>query len=213
MNTNGPCLTTLGTVIKLNKTKTEQEVRSFQIAPYTALKFTFSVIKDASTYNFTALIILVEVDIPELKLNYAPGLLQREVAINEELSIEAVLAQNQNPDLIDFSTSVVYDFNTKGIVRFDFTKLRLKIWEKFTNFRGKNELTLRISAHDPRFYMPSIANLNLMVNLPPSNTKITITPEKGKALFTNFTIIAIDSIDSNLPITFKFHYYLQMDDY
>jgi hypothetical protein len=43
-------------------------------------------------------------------------------------------------------------------------------------FKIKNEITLRISGHDPRFQMPSMSTINLKINFPPSSAIIVVTP-------------------------------------
>jgi hypothetical protein len=47
-------------------------------------------------------------------LEFTPGLLLRKVNVNEPLTITALLPKASNPDIVDFTASVVYEFETKG---------------------------------------------------------------------------------------------------
>jgi hypothetical protein len=140
----------------------------------------------------------------------------RLVNINEDLTFNVAAAPGQDADMIDFSTAIVYDYDIQGIIRFDFFQMRIRIWDRFSLFRTTNQLTLRISGADPHYQMPSIASINLNVNIPPINAKIVIDPPFGDALSTTFRISVNDALDVQMPLTYKYQIYqsrshLQMD--
>jgi hypothetical protein len=112
---------------------------------------------------------------------------------------------------MDFSTAVVYDYDIVGIVRFAYTTMRFKIWDKFINFLVKTQLTLRISGYDPHFSMPSVATISLNVNLPPLYATVTLVPVRGNALLTNFLISVDGAVDLDTPLTFKYSLYPSKD--
>ena len=55
--------------------------------------------------------------------------------------------------------------------------------------------------------MPSISTIDLKLNLPPKSGSLTVKPTIGDALTTIFKIKLDGWIDSNQPITYKFHIY------
>jgi hypothetical protein len=67
---------------------------------------------------------LVKLDIPDLALKFAPGLLLRNVNVNEPLTISALLPKASNPDIVDFTASVVYEFETRGYKKFNYITLK-----------------------------------------------------------------------------------------
>lgn len=72
--------------------------------------------------------------------------------------LTALLNKQQNPDMIDFSAEVVYNFETKGIIRFKYLTMKFQIWNVFNelgriklfiNIIAYNDITFRVSAFDP----------------------------------------------------------------
>lgn len=55
--------------------------------------------------------------------------------------------------------------------------------------------------------MPSQSSFKITVNFEPSYGNITITPEIGKSLSTNYTIKVQGFIDENTPLSYKYLYY------
>jgi predicted SAM-dependent methyltransferase len=79
-------------------------------------------------------------DIPKLSLDVPPGWFQRDINVNEQLDIVCSLDKSANPDLLDFSTQVIYNFEIVGIIRFDYFKMRVAIWERFLDFSGMHRI-------------------------------------------------------------------------
>jgi hypothetical protein len=130
-----PCTLIDDSPFPLNTTDTKQFVRARTFAPYKSYLWTYQ-ITDINTdvYKFNAFIVVVELDIPKLSLDIPPGWSQRQINVNEQLDIKCNLDKDVNVDLIDFSTQVIYDFNIVGIIRFEYFKMRISVWEKFIDF-------------------------------------------------------------------------------
>ncbi len=47
------------------------------------------------------------------------------------------LSDSYNLDLIDFSAAIIYDYDIKGIYRFYYSQMRLKLEDYVTNFTKK----------------------------------------------------------------------------
>jgi hypothetical protein len=108
---------------------------------------------------------------------------------------------------MDFSNTLIYDYNIVGMGRFAFTIMKLSIWDKFLTFLITTKLTIKISGYDPHFSMPSIATITLDVNLPPMYATITIEPNKGNALLTKFLIKVDGAVDLDTPLTYRYSIY------
>lgn len=85
--------------------------------------------------------------------------------------------------------------------------MKVKLWNKFSAIKTKNEITLRISGHDPHFQMPSISTVTLKLNFPPRSPNIVISPLIGIALKTEFTISVEDIADEDVPLIYRFALY------
>lgn len=126
-----------------------------------------------------------------------------------------MIGADQIVDDIDFSTAVVYDYDITGILRFYYTKMKLTIWDFISVFQSKQELTLRISGHDPRFLMPSMATVTLQLNFSPFNGQVTVTPlsEDQLAVVNEYLIQIRDVFDLDTPLTYKYNLYASHDDH
>lgn len=74
-----------------------------------------------------------------------------------------------NPDILSFSsTLLVYQNQVVGALKFDYTKLKFKLWDNYDKFlRSDQDITIRFSVFNPSYFMPSISVLNLKINFPP----------------------------------------------
>ena len=77
-----------------------------------------------------------KLNIPSLTLSYVSGLNNRRVNINEHFAVTGILPAGSNPELVSFTSQVVYDFNTYGIVKFNYQTMGVTIWDFFTDFAG-----------------------------------------------------------------------------
>ena len=94
MNTKSECTLIDNSSISLNQSDFSQFFKAHSLAPYNSYEFIY-IINDTSTnitYNFTAVIMVVEMDIPVLGANFDPSLLTRPVNINEDLTFNLILA-------------------------------------------------------------------------------------------------------------------------
>ena len=130
------------------------------------------------TYTFSAIIIILEVDVPVLSVIYPSEYNSGTVNMNQLLYFTLNLTANQNPDTMALSYALVYNFNVENTVVFKSASFSLRIWDTFVNLQQSTQVTLRISAYDPNFYMPSIAQITLNVNISPqySNNSLSVKP-------------------------------------
>ena len=72
---------------------------------------------------------------------------------------------------------------------------------------------LRVSLYDPDYFMPSQSSFNVMLNIPAYGGTFNIEPSEGFALQTEFFIQLSNYLDEDLPLMYKFSFYLNGDDY
>lgn len=78
-------------------------------------------------------------------------------------------------------------------------EFKFKIQNYFTNFdpnKGNNG-RLRLSIYDPRFIMPSLNTQGLLMNLPPSNCKLTTLTDDSFVEFLDIISINVDGCLDN----------------
>jgi hypothetical protein len=56
--------------------------------------------------------------------------------------------------------------------------------------------------------MPSQSNFGIVLNFAPIDGNVTIDPIFGYSIYTVFNIRAIDYRDEDLPLSYKYSYYL-----
>ena len=73
MNTNEPCLKTDSTPVVFNQSESSQYFRARSLSAYNSYFFTYMVTNTVggAVYNFTAILIILEMDIPPLIATYA----------------------------------------------------------------------------------------------------------------------------------------------
>jgi hypothetical protein len=154
MNTNSEATLADGAPMLFNQSDFQQYFRPRTLSAYNSFMFTYQItnaMDENRVYNFTAILIVVDTDIPPLQSTYDPSYSTRAININENLEFSFTVGPTQDPDKMDFSTGIVYDFDTVGVMLFSFTSFRLVIWDYFSAFQSKTLLTLVISAYDPNF--------------------------------------------------------------
>lgn len=45
---------------------------------------------------------------------------------------------NINPDILSFSSTIVYEDDVVGAIKFDYTKLKFKLWDHYSGFKVTN---------------------------------------------------------------------------
>jgi hypothetical protein len=60
---------------------------------------------------------------------------------------------------------------------------KMHIWDYFSHFLPEvTKLQMKLTSKDPYFYMPSISDIVLSINIPPSNCIISVQPTSGNAI-------------------------------
>ena len=54
-----------------------------------------------------------------------------------------------------FSSIIIYEYNNLEAVVYEYNVFRLKLWYLLSNLNIKEELSLKINAYDPQYFMPS----------------------------------------------------------
>jgi len=100
--------------------------------------------------------------------------------LNEEIVVKLTYS-GTSPDNLFYAGAIVYDYDVVATMVFPFLEFKFKIWDNFMNFTpGIDKISVRCSVYDPRFYMPSITTLDLLVNLSPDTCTLTVFSDNGQ---------------------------------
>ncbi|EWS74073.1 REJ domain protein (macronuclear) [Tetrahymena thermophila SB210] len=181
--------------------------------PYQSLQFTLTGKKDTRISKQIALLIFTEIDIPPLYIQFDDPTQLQQVNINDNISATLIYGSNVSSDILTYAGAVLYNNNVVGIIKFDYYKVKLRIWDYFSNLNQDNLIVqIRFTVYNPANIMPSLSVTNFNINLPPQKCSLSVSPLNGIALQTKFTILFTGCTTSNNPLTYQFFYYNQMSD-
>ena len=75
--------------------------------------------------------------------------------LNMNEVFEVLMDIDVNPDEVLFSAAPIYDFETISTLIFEYKVFRIRIWDYLHEIAKKNEISLRMSVYDPRYFMSS----------------------------------------------------------
>ncbi|KAL4481735.1 hypothetical protein ABPG74_007824 [Tetrahymena malaccensis] len=181
-------------------------------AAYSTLRFTFSGVKDSRQQQSSSVVcIFAELDLPPLyvDINY-----KESYNINEDITALLSYNSNYSSDILTYAGTLLYDNQAVGALKFDFYKVRFRIWDFFSNLKeGENSLQIRFSIYNPYFSMPSTSIININLNFPPYNCQFTVSPQSGYSITQVFTLSVLNCQDQDLPLTYQFFYYNSQEEY
>ncbi|KAL4488889.1 hypothetical protein ABPG72_005676 [Tetrahymena utriculariae] len=181
--------------------------------PYQSLQFTLTGQKDTRTSQQAALLIFAEIDIPPLYIQFDDPTQLQQANINDSISATLIYGSNISSDILTYAGAVLYNNNVVGIIKFDYQKVTLRIWDYFSNLNLNNPIVqIRFTVYNPANIMPSLSVTNFKINLPPQKCSLSVSPLNGVALQTKFTIQFTGCSKNNNPLTYQFFYYNQIND-
>jgi len=93
---------------------------------------------------------------------------------------------NAVPDKLFYAAALIYDYNVVATVVFEFLQFRLKFWNHFNDYGDSDNLVLRATVYNPRYYMPSSTTIKFKLNLPPKHCVLIFDKLIGQELSTDF---------------------------
>ncbi|KAL4511685.1 hypothetical protein ABPG72_012530 [Tetrahymena utriculariae] len=181
--------------------------------PYQCLKFTLQGQKDQRTANSKVLLILSEIDIPPLYVYFNDPTQTYQVNINDNILSSLIYDSSVSTSILNYAGAVLYNNNVVGVIKFDYFKVKLRIWDYFSNIEINNPVVqVRFSVYNPERIMPSLCIINFNINIPPQECIFSVNPSNGYALQTQFTIQFTSCKSKNNPLTYQFFYYNQIND-
>jgi hypothetical protein len=106
---------------------------------------------------------------------------------------------------------LLYNLDIVATKRQSYTSFAVKIWDLYNEFtRDQPEVLLRVTFYDPNFFSPSYSSQKITLNFEPLPGTISITPTSGNSLSTFFNIQLSDFADDDLPLSYKFLFYLSV---
>ncbi|KAL4504651.1 hypothetical protein ABPG73_021498 [Tetrahymena malaccensis] len=188
-------------------------------SPYTVIRIQAQANKDTRSSLDFIIVLFTEFDLP--LLNVSINLLDPQgVTVNLNEEIYATLNYNTtvNTDILSFSSTLVYQNEPVGAIKFDYTKLKFQLWDHYSAFNRQNpSVSIRFSVFNPYFYMPSVSIMSFQINFPPDQCNFTINPLPSSSnvvysLKTMFNLQMSNCVDDNLPIMYQFFMYKSQSD-
>ncbi|KAL4496582.1 hypothetical protein ABPG72_015943 [Tetrahymena utriculariae] len=181
--------------------------------PYQCINFTLQGTKDSRTNSQSTLFIFSEVDVPPLYVVFDDPTQIYQVNINDDIQAELQYDSNAPSNILTYAGAVLYNNLVVGVIKFDYFKVKLRIWDYFSNLDVTNPIVqIRFSVYNPQSIMPSLAIINFNINIPPQKCVFSVTPTNGVSLQTNFTITFTGCTTKHNPLLYQFFYYNQLSD-
>ncbi|EAR96186.2 REJ domain protein (macronuclear) [Tetrahymena thermophila SB210] len=186
--------------------------RNFQ--PYSIIVLTIEGQKEKRSANFTATCIFTELDIPPLTVLQPPQQQNQKINLNQDLNFVIQYGSNISSDILSYAGALLYKNKIVGAIKFDYYQVKFRIWSYFQNIDPTvPTVQVRFSVYNPSYVMPSLATITLLINIPPKNCILSISPNQGVALQTIFSIKFSNCVDEDSPLTYQFFYYNNQADY
>ncbi|EAR96156.2 REJ domain protein (macronuclear) [Tetrahymena thermophila SB210] len=181
--------------------------------PYSIIVLQITGQKGSRQTNSTATCIFTELDIPSLLVKFNSTHLTQKINLNEELNFVIVYGGNFSSDILSYAGALLYENNLVGAIKFDYYQVKFRVWNFFQNVKpSKPTIQIRFSVYNPSFFMPSLSTLSFIVNIPPQGCTLRVDPQQGVALQTVFSIQYQNCDDEDLPLTYQFFYYNNIED-
>jgi len=131
-----------------------------------------------------------------LAIDLPPSFLIERTNINQEILINLTYP-NANPDKLFYSCALIYDFNVVATIVMKFLTFRIKLWDHFMKYEDTDNIVIRMSVYDPRYFMPSTTAIKFILNLPTKSCRFKINKVSGMDLGTEFTLAVNDCQDDH----------------
>ncbi|EAR81060.2 REJ domain protein (macronuclear) [Tetrahymena thermophila SB210] len=155
-----------------------------------------------------------ELDIPPLIVLQPPQQQNQKINLNQDLNFVIQYGSNISSDILSYAGALLYKNKIVGAIKFDYYQVKFRIWSYFQNIDPSiPTVQVRFSVYNPSYVMPSLATITLLINIPPKNCILSISPNQGVALQTIFSIKFSNCVDEDSPLTYQFFYYNNQADY
>ncbi|EAR96176.2 REJ domain protein (macronuclear) [Tetrahymena thermophila SB210] len=186
--------------------------RNFQ--PYSIIVLTIDGQKKQRSANFSATCIFTELDIPPLTVLSPPQQQNQKINLNQDLNFVIQYDSTISSDILSYAGALLYKNKIVGAIKFDYYQVKFRIWNYFQNIDPSvPTVQVRFSVYNPSYVMPSLSTISLLINLPPKNCILSISPNQGVALQTIFSIQFSNCVDEDSPLTYQFFYYNSQADF
>ena len=149
---------------------------------------------------------IVELDVKVLIVSYPQQVYLAKINKNDDLQID--VEYSGDPDEYSLYLILFYKLEIVATKRQNFTSFAFQIWDLFSAFESDSqEILLRVSLYDPKFFMPSISTAKVNINFEPLEGVLEVTPTEGESLETVFQIRALGFVDEDTPLSYRFYFY------
>ncbi|KAL4481354.1 hypothetical protein ABPG72_010507 [Tetrahymena utriculariae] len=211
---NDICKDYQGNPINIQQSYSSVSISAKSFKPYTIINLTLQVSKDTRQSSDFTFCYFSELDIPPLFVKTPIEQVKQQFNINEDLLFTLVYDSSISSNILSYAGALLYDNSVVAAIKFDYYQVKFRIWDYFQNISpSQPNIQVRFSVYNPSYVMPSISTIDLLLNIPPQNCVLTVTPQQGIALQTIFLIQFSSCTDVDAPITYQFFYYNSIDDY
>ncbi|KRX04545.1 Insulin-like growth factor binding protein, N-terminal [Pseudocohnilembus persalinus] len=210
---DGICRNIQNNPIIMTQSVDNQQFNAKYFEPYSTFRYTFYAEKSFTNYTDSVLIIIIEEDVPSLSLELPDTLKGGTTNLNDDLYLQVDYEADSSITL-QYNAILMYNSDKVAIKSFEYKKFSFRIWDLFNDFESGNyQITIKITCYNPYFSLPAISTFTLDLNEPPSNCFLQVTPTDGISISTLFSLSILNCEDDNLPLSYKFSYYINNEEY
>jgi hypothetical protein len=115
MNDGSACLDAVGLPLAINTTELVNSFQAKSLTAYSTYSFFLSGTKDTRSLVTSAIIIVIEMDLPLLTTEVPSGFIGRRITLNEQLNVDVKPDASQNPDDLRYAIVIIYDFENVAV--------------------------------------------------------------------------------------------------
>ncbi|CAD8113135.1 unnamed protein product [Paramecium sonneborni] len=211
LSLNTTCINQKKQIINVNKTDFVQCIKKNSIPAYTVQKWTINVQKFKQSSEFELIIVYLEEDFPQLELEFNEGYLMRTINNYEQLNFTFLIPVYQKPSLLDLSIAIIYNYEIVEILQPKYLSHFFKIFNSIKALNFGDNVNLKFAAQYTNNIIPSLNNIKLSINQPPTCSKLYITSSSDLAL-TNIQIATTCQLSDDFPYKYQLRIFLREMD-
>ncbi|KRW99012.1 Insulin-like growth factor binding protein, N-terminal [Pseudocohnilembus persalinus] len=180
---------------------------------FDVLKFTFIATKNSLSVESSANIVIVEDDIPSVKVDIEKQLLVSKINLSDNIYVK-IDYDEADVEGVQYTAVLIYNYDKVAVKSYYYNEFQFKVWDLFNDFLdGQYAITLKVLVYNPYYTQQAQATFNLNINQPPSSCVVSVSPTSGISAKTQFNILVQNCLDTDLGLNYKYSYYLNENDY
>ncbi|KAL4499296.1 hypothetical protein ABPG72_006882 [Tetrahymena utriculariae] len=200
-------------IVILQQGQSSISIPANTFSPFTVVQLSLQVSKDTRKSTDTTFCYFSELDLPPLLVLTPIQQIDQKFNLNEDLEFSLLYGSQVSSDILSYAGAFLYKNNVVGAIKFDYYKVKIIIWNYFSQIDPKQStIYVRFSVYNPSYVMPSMSTITLPINVSPQNCILKVNPQYGFALETKFSIEFSNCSDEDTPLIYQFFYYSTVED-